>query len=409
MVGDGGEIEELFAGQAVKVLVASDDGDHLHVLRRDGSLARVTLPGPSALKAGDILLLGERQWEHIPPEAWSEETSIAVVRSVIDDELLIEGGIGSGLRMVPRLGVDAAVGNTIEYAEGRGVLRVLSVGPIRTHDRELSDEPLDRFKASPTDARLTFEDFGGYPNVVARARELIETQLERKDYLDAIGARPVRGILFTGAPGTGKTMLAKIIAHQSDADFFVVSGPEIVSKWLGDSEGLLRRIFEAANAAKRAIIFFDEVDSVAEKRQGDSHEASKRLVAQFLTEMDGFGQRADGNVIVIAATNRVDDVDPALRRPGRFDWEIEFGLPTLADRQAILDVSSRNVSTFGPLPTAEIACRTDGWSAAKLTSIWTEAALIAAQAGRCSIHELDFVEGFERVANRPSPGGAAGV
>ncbi len=406
MIGDSGEVEELFAGQAVKVLVSSDNGDDLHVLRRDGSLAHVTLPGPSDLEAGDIVLLGERRWEQIPPEAWSEETSISVVRSVMDDELLIEGGIGSGLRVVPRLGVDAAVGNTVEYAEGRGVLRVLSVGPIRTHDRELNDEPLDRFKVSPSEAGPTFDDFGGYPDVIARARELIETQLERKDHLDAIGARPVKGILFTGPPGTGKTMLAKIIAHQSKAEFFVVSGPEIVSKWLGDSEGLLRRIFEAANAAKRAIIFFDEVDSVAEKRQGDSHEASKRLVAQFLTEMDGFSERSDSNVIVIAATNRVHDVDPALRRPGRFDWEIEFGLPTLTDRQAILDVSSRKVATTSPLPTAEVADRTDGWSAAKLTSIWTEAALIAAQADRRSICMLDFVEGFERVENRPSPEGA---
>jgi transitional endoplasmic reticulum ATPase len=403
MLGDGGEVEALFAGQAVKVLAASDEGDDLQVLRRDGQTAHVTLSGPSELTPGDIVLIGQDRWEHVPAEAWSEETLISVVRAVIDDRLLVEGGIGAGLRLVPGLGIKAAVGNTIEYSEGRGVLRVVSKRPIRSHDRELDDEPLDRFKVSPAAGSLSFEDFGGYHHVVERARELIETQLERKEHLDVIGARPIKGILFTGPPGTGKTMLAKIIAQESGAEFFVVSGPEIVSKWLGDSESLLRRIFEAAGAAERAIIFFDEIDSVAERRDGDTHEASKRLIAQFLTEMDGFDERSGSNVIVIAATNRAHDIDPALLRPGRFDWQIEFGMPTLDDREEILRASSSKLATTGTLPIKEVAARSGGWSAAKLTSIWTEAALLAAKADRRAICDLDFVEGFERVGLRPSP------
>lgn len=408
-MGDYGEIEELFAGQAVKVLTASDDGDDLHVLRRDGQMAHVTLSGPTDLVAGDIVLLGEDRWERVPPEAWTEETSIAIVRAIFEDELLIEGGLGAGLRLVPRIGLEPAIGNTVEYAEGRGVLRIVSTRPIRTHDRDMDDEPLDRFKVSTSAGSLSFHDFGGYSQVVDRARELIETQLERKEHLDAIGARPIKGILFTGPPGTGKTMLAKIIAQESGADFFVVSGPEIVSKWLGDSESLLRRIFEAAEAADRAIIFFDEIDSLAEKRDGDTHEASKRLVAQFLTEMDGFDQRSDSNVIVIAATNRAHDIDPALLRPGRFDWQIDFGLPTLEDREEILRVSSAGLAITGELPITQVAASSGGWSAAKLTSIWTEAALIAAKADRRSICDLDFVEAYERVANRPSSEQAAGA
>jgi transitional endoplasmic reticulum ATPase len=406
MIGDDGEIEELFAGQAARILAVSGDGDDLHVVLRNGAMARLTLTEPSDLKAGDIVLCGEKRWEQVPAEAWTDETFISVVRAVFDDDLLIEGGIGAGLRLVPRLGLDAEVGNTIEYAEGRGILRIVSARPIRAHDRELDDEPLDRFRVSPSEGGLSFDDFGGYPHVVERARELIETQLERRELLDAIGARPIKGILFTGPPGTGKTMLAKIIAHEAKAEFFVVSGPEIVSKWLGDSESLLRRIFEAAESEKRAIIFFDEIDSVAEKRESDTHEASKRLVAQFLTEMDGFDQRSGSNVIVIAATNRVQDIDPALRRPGRFDWQIEFGMPALDDREAILRVSSSNLATTGHLPIGTVAARTSGWSAARLTSIWTEAALLAAKSGRRSICEFDFVEGFERVAARPSPEGS---
>lgn len=403
MVDDDIEIEDLFAGQAVKVLAASADGDDLHVLRRDGQTVHVTLSGPTDLAAGDIVLLGQNRWEHVPAEAWTEETSVSVVRAVVGDKLLLEGGLGTGLRLVPRCGLEPAVGNTVEYAEGRGVLRIVSSRPLRVHDRDLDDEPLDRFKVSPSADGPSFEDFGGYPQVVDRARELIETQLERKELLDAIGARPIKGILFTGPPGTGKTMLAKIIAQESKAEFFVVSGPEIVSKWLGDSESLLRRIFQAAEAADRAIIFFDEIDSVAEKRDGDTHEASRRLVAQFLTEMDGFDERSASNVIVIAATNRLHDIDPALLRPGRFDWQIEFGMPTLADRQEILQVSSSKLAVMGVLPIEEIAARSGGWSPAKLTSLWTEAALIAAKADRRSIRDLDFVEAFERVALRPSP------
>jgi transitional endoplasmic reticulum ATPase len=407
MASDYGDIEELFAGQAVKVLTASDDGDDLHVLRRDGQMAHVTLSGSTDLVAGDIVLLGEDRWELVPPEAWTEETSIAVVRAIVEGQLLIEGGLGAGLRLVPRTGLEAAVGSTVEYAEGRGVLRIVSTRPIRTHDRDMDDEPLDRFKVSTSPGGPSFHNFGGYSRVVDRARELIETQLERKDHLDAIGARPIKGILFTGPPGTGKTMLAKIIAQESGADFFVVSGPEIVSKWLGDSERLLRRIFEAAEAADRAIIFFDEIDSVAEKRDGDTHEASKRLVAQFLTEMDGFDQRSGSNVIVIAATNRAHDIDPALLRPGRFDWQINFELPTLEDREEILRVSGSGLAITGELPISQVAASSGGWSAAKLTSIWTEAALIAAKADRRSICDLDFVEAYERVASRPSSEQAA--
>ena len=205
-----------------------------------------------------------------------------MVRAIVDDKLLVEGGIGVGLRLVPRQGLDVVVGNTIEYSEILGVLAIVSQRPIRTHDREMEEEPLDRFKALAVDDGLSFDDFGGYQHVVERARELIETQLGRKEHLDAIGATGQRNPVHWSS-GTGKTMLAKIIPRQSGAEFFVISGPEIVSKWLGDSESLLRRVFEAAEGADRAIIFFDEIDSIAEKRDGDTHEASKRLVAQFLT------------------------------------------------------------------------------------------------------------------------------
>ena len=245
-----------------------------------------------------------------------------------------------------------------------------------------------------------FEDFGGYPEVIARARELIETQLDRRASLEKIGARPVKGVLFTGPPGTGKTHLARIIAKVSQADFFLVSGPTVVSKWVGDSEDTLRKIFEAATDCERAIVFFDEIDSIAERRTGDSHEASKRLVAQLLTLLDGFDGRGK-NIVVIAATNRVESLDPALTRPGRFDWEIEFTDPTLADRLAILHVGARRLATRGELPFVDVAVLTEGWSAAELTAIWAEAALVAVADGRETICGDDMAQAYERVAARP--------
>lgn len=173
--------------------------------------------------------------------------------------------------------------------------------------------------------------------------------------MKAIGAKPVKGVLFTGAPGTGKTHLARIIADVSGAVFYQVSGPSIVSKWVGDSEETLRRLFEDAAKRECAIIFFDEIDSIAARRSSDSNGESKRVVAQLLTLLDGF--KPDSNVIVIAATNRVEDIDEALLRPGRFDWEIAFDLPTERDRLEILKMKAGELQVGDELPIDDLLAR----------------------------------------------------
>jgi transitional endoplasmic reticulum ATPase len=173
-----------------------------------------------------------------------------------------------------------------------------------------------------------------------------------------------------------------------------------VSKWYGQSEELLRKIFEHAERQTSAIIFFDEIDSIAAQRDEDAHEASRRLVAQLLTLMDGF--KPSSNVVVIATTNRPQDIDNALLRPGRFDWEIHFPLPSRYDRESILTASARQLRTIDELPHALIAEKTDGWSGAELTAIWTDAALLAAANGRDAIMAEDYIGGFERVSARRS-------
>ena len=192
-------------------------------------------------------------------------------------------------------------------------------------------------------------------------------------------------------------MLARIIATQSQAAFYEVSGPEIFSKWFGQSEEVLRKLFAAAGKHETSIVFFDEIDAVAGQRKDESHEASKRVVAQLLTLMDGF--TSDSNIVVIAATNRPQDLDVALRRPGRFDWEIEFPYPDQADRQDILTKAARNLRTKGQLQHTVIAARTAGWSAAELAQIWNEAALLAVADNRAAIRDEDYLGGFERVAH----------
>ena len=158
-------------------------------------------------------------------------------------------------------------------------------------------------------------------------------------------------------------------------------------------------IFAAAQSDKRAIIFFDEIDLIASSRETDTNGVGKRLVAQLLTLMDGFESK--GNVVVVAATNRIEDVDPALLRPGRFDWQIPFPMPSEHDRLRILQVQAASLSCEGELPLTDVAERTEGWSGAEVCAIWTEAALVAAKDKRAAIRAGDLMTAFERVEHRP--------
>lgn len=387
------------AGSPARIISVSSDNRTFYARFSNGNMARVVSRRRTTLSEGDTILIADNGWTRVPADTWPESTRVGVVREVYETELLIE--FSSGLEVTSHTGeTEVSVGNTILHSRDAGVLRILSPAPLRPdflgRDAEAS---LNDFRVPATPSAPTFADFGGNSYVVERARELIETQFMHRGELLTIGARPVKGVILTGPPGTGKTLLAQIIASEIDAAFYLISGPSIVSKFVGDSEELLRRIFKAAESEQRAIIFFDEIDSIAEQRGDNSHEASKRLVAQLLTLMDGF-DRSKGNVVIVAATNRIEHVDAALLRPGRFDWAIEIGSPGSEDRLAILQASSRRLTVDGSLPLEEIAAHTDGWSAAKLTSIWTEAALLAAGDGRSAITEEDTAEAFERISTR---------
>jgi transitional endoplasmic reticulum ATPase len=223
--------------------------------------------------------------------------------------------------------------------------------------------------------RVTYEDIGGMKDVIQKVRELIELPLKHPEIFKRLGIEPPKGVLLYGPPGVGKTLLAKAIANETNAYFIAINGPEIMSKYYGESEQRLREIFEEAKKNAPSIIFIDEIDAIAPKRDEVVGEVERRVVAQLLALMDGLESR--GDVIVIAATNRPNAVDPALRRPGRFDREIEIPLPDKQGRLEILQIHTRNMPLADDVDLNRIAEMTRGYTGADLAALVREAAMHA--------------------------------
>jgi transitional endoplasmic reticulum ATPase len=220
---------------------------------------------------------------------------------------------------------------------------------------------------------VTYDDLGGMKPVVQKVREMIELPLKHPELFDRLGIDPPKGVLLYGPPGTGKTLLAKAVAHESEAYFTAINGPEIMGKFYGESEQRLRQIFQEAEKRAPAVIFIDELDSIAPKRAEVTGEVERRIVAQLLTLMDGL--KARRNVVVIGATNRVDAIDEALRRPGRFDREIEVRIPDQQGRIEILQIHTRGMPLAKDVELEKIAETTHGYTGSDIAALAREAAL----------------------------------
>ncbi len=221
--------------------------------------------------------------------------------------------------------------------------------------------------------RFTYDDLGGLKNEVQKIREMVELPMRHPELFEKIGIEAPKGVLLYGPPGTGKTLLAKAVAGETNAHFTSLSGPEIMGKYYGESEERIREIFKQAEENAPSIIFIDEIDSIAPKREEVSGEVEKRIVSQLLTLMDGMKGR--GKVVVIAATNRPDSIDPALRRPGRFDREIEIGIPDEEGRNEILSIHTRGMPLDEKVDLKQIAKTSHGFVGADLEMLTKEAAM----------------------------------
>jgi transitional endoplasmic reticulum ATPase len=319
----------------------------------------------------------------------AEQLTIALPQN-----LRIRGDISSHIRS-KLSGHPVTQGQTVPFSLGlsplagssgqRIPLKIVDTQPTATvvvtdsTEIELSEQPAEQITADTADETttpsVTYEDIGGLDRELEQVREMIELPMRHPELFQQLGIDPPKGVLLNGPPGTGKTLIAKAVANEVDAHFENISGPEIMSKHYGESEEQLREIFDTAEENEPAIVFIDEIDSIAPKREETSGDAERRIVAQLLSLMDGLEER--GQVTVIAATNRVDAIDSALRRGGRFDREIEIGVPDKEGRTEILQVHTRGMPLTEDIDLDKYAENTHGFVGADIESLAKEAAMNA--------------------------------
>jgi transitional endoplasmic reticulum ATPase len=283
------------------------------------------------------------------------------VRNRLMERTLVEGDT----TLVMMLG--HAIPFTVTKTRPHGIVKITAETKLT-----ILNEPAPEGKGLP---RTTYEDVGGLHEEIQRVREMVELPLRHPELFQRLGIEPPKGVLLHGPPGCGKTLLARAVANESEANFFSINGPEIMSKFYGESEARLREIFQQAQQNAPSIIFIDELDAIAPKREEVTGEVERRVVAQLLALMDGLSGR--GNVIVIGATNRPSALDPALRRPGRFDREIEIGVPDKQGRYEILQIHTRGMPLAEGVDLKKLADMTHGYTGADVSALGRETAMKA--------------------------------
>ena len=298
------------------------------------------------------------------------------VRNRLMERTLVEGDT----TLVMMLG--HAIPFTTTKTRPHGIVKVTAETKLT-----ILNEPAPEGKGLP---KTTYEDVGGLREEIQRVREMVELPLRHPELFQRLGIEPPKGVLLHGPPGCGKTLLARAVANESEANFFSINGPEIMSKFYGESEARLREIFQQAQQNAPSIIFIDELDAIAPKREEVTGEVERRVVAQLLALMDGLSGR--GNVIVIGATNRPSALDPALRRPGRFDREIEIGVPDKQGRYEVIQIHTRGMPLAEDVDLKKLAEMSHGYTGADLSSLGRETAM---KALRRYLPQIDLEE--ERV------------
>ncbi|QGN07653.1 AAA family ATPase [Halorhabdus sp. CBA1104] len=382
--------------------IGLENGDYVVLDGQGGRAVARVWPGyPEDTGEGIVRIDGQLRQEAdvgIDDRIDVEKADVNPARSIsvaLPQNLRVRGNIGPHVRN-KLSGQAVTTGQTVPFSLGLGP--VSSVGgqkiPLKIADTdpegtvvvtdqteiEVSQQPAEQITGeAPEEARqtpdVTYEDIGGLDDELEQVREMIELPMRHPELFNQLGIEPPKGVLLHGPPGTGKTLMAKAVANEIDAFFTTISGPEIMSKYYGESEEQLREMFDEAEENAPAIVFIDEIDSIAPKRDDTSGDVERRVVAQLLSLMDGLEER--GDVIVIGATNRLDALDPALRRGGRFDREIEIGVPDKKGRKEILQVHTRGMPLNEEIDIDEYAERTHGFVGADLEQLAKEGAMNA--------------------------------
>jgi transitional endoplasmic reticulum ATPase len=379
-----------------------EGGDFIRIEGKNGTAIARVWPGyPEDRGTGVIRIDGRLRQQAdvgIDDRVTVEKADVKPAKRVtiaLPQRLGIRGNIDSLIRRELG-GQPVTKGQTVQLPLGFGFmssqsqavpLKVAATQPSGTvvindsTEVEISEKPAEQIRESAGSAGtgegpgVTYEDIGGLDRELEQVREMIELPMRHPELFKRLGIEPPKGVLLHGPPGTGKTLIAKAVANEIDASFHSISGPEIMSKYYGESEEQLRDIFDEATEHAPAIIFMDELDSIAPKRSEAGGDVERRVVAQLLSLMDGLEER--GQVVVIGATNRVDAIDPALRRGGRFDREIEIGVPDQYGRKEIMQVHTRNMPLAEDVDLDQYAESTHGFVGADLESLAKEAAMHA--------------------------------
>tara|TARA_Y100000034_G_scaffold49087_1_gene60671 strand:- start:8474 stop:10756 length:2283 start_codon:yes stop_codon:yes gene_type:complete len=348
-VGENVTVSKANVKEAKKVTIApAQKGIRVQGDLKPGLLGRAVIKG-------DILVLGGLQRRR---DMMGDEMGMDDIFGNLND--LFGGGFNNlgGMQQIRFIVANSNPNSPCVITENTEV--VLSNKPV-----EISDETIPE---------VTYEDIGGLTDEVKKIREMVEVPLKHPEVFERLGVEPPKGVLLHGPPGTGKTLLAKAVANESDANFILLNGPEVMSKFYGESEKKIRDIFEEAEKNAPSIIFIDEIDSIAPQREDVGGEVERRVVSQLLTMMDGLQSR--GKVVVIAATNRPNSIDPALRRPGRFDRELELRAPDKKGRLQVLKIHSRGMPLTKDVNLDHLASVTHGFVGADISALTKEAAMV---------------------------------
>tara|TARA_Y100000034_G_scaffold135622_1_gene208306 strand:+ start:647 stop:2941 length:2295 start_codon:yes stop_codon:yes gene_type:complete len=366
-IGDNVTISKIEVKEAKKVMIAPAQQGIM--VQADPESLRRGLLGRSVVK-GDLLMMGGAQRRvDLMSEFFGEELGDFFGGNNF-------GNLGGGVTQIRFVVVNTTPANQVIITENTEV--VLNPKAV-----DMSDEKIPE---------IAYEDIGGLTEEIKKIREMVEIPMKHPEIFDRLGVQPPKGILLHGPPGTGKTLLAKAVANESEANFMLLNGPEIMSKFYGESEKKIRDIFEDAEKNAPSIVFIDEIDAIAPKREDVQGEVERRVVSQILTLMDGLKSR--GKVIVVGATNRPNALDSALRRPGRFDRELEINVPGKPGRLSILKIHTRGMPLDKKVDLAEIAGLTHGFVGADLESLAKESAMIVL---RKYLPEINMKEGFDEI------------